>query len=59
LPDGAGAYVPIRGEYKNVNDKNDKDAGEDDGHADGDGNGDASGSDDHGSGTGEDGGERE
>ena len=56
LPDGAGAYVPIRGEYKNVNDK---DAGKDDGHVDGDGDGDASGSADNGSGTGEDGGERE
>ena len=42
LPDGKGAYVPIRGEYKNVNDGGQNDA-------DGDGDGAASGSDADGS----------
>ena len=38
LPDGAGNFIPIRGEYHNVNDGGAK-------NADGDGDGDASGAD--------------
>lgn len=30
LPDGAGTYAPIRGEYKNVKDENDENGGDTD-----------------------------
>lgn len=43
LPDGAGKFVPIRGEYHDVNDKGQNGGGTD--NADGDGDGDAAGSD--------------
>lgn len=43
LPDGAGKFVPIRGEYHDVNDKGQNGGGTD--NADGDGDGAAAGSD--------------